>query len=152
MIIVVIIEFKNKKQYDFDIYFFNIGKADSIIIRNKNKYIMIDTGYEENHTEILSYLEKHNITKIDYLIITHFDKDHVGSASYIIDNIEVSNVLQNNSPKDSIYYNNYLESLNNKNIIPIKVEDNYSFDLEDMKVLVEGTKNIYEKNTSNNNS
>ena len=97
---------KEEENYDFEIYFFNAGKADAILLSKDNKYIMIDTGEEDLSNTILNYFKNNNITKLDYLIITHFDKDHVGSASKIIDNIEIGEVLESNYPKDSIYYNN----------------------------------------------
>ena len=92
-----------RKEYDFSIYFFNAGKADAILINNNNRYIMIDTAEDKFSDNILKYFKDNNIDTIDYLIITHFDKDHVGGASKIIDNINVKNVFQSNYPKDSEY-------------------------------------------------
>lgn len=139
-------------KYNFKIYFFNAGKVDAILISNNDKYIMIDTGEESLSSEILSYFRNNNITTLDYLIITHFDKDHVGSASSVIDNINVLNVLQSNYPKESEYYNNYINSLNNKGISPITVSDNYELSLGDLNVIVNGPNKIYDKNESNNSS
>lgn len=134
--------FKNRNEnsnYNFKIYFFNAGKADCILISNNDKYIMIDTGEENLSNEILSYFKNNNITKLDYLIITHFDKDHVGSSSKIIDNIEIDNVLQSNCPKDSEYYTNYINSLKNKNITAQTISGDTSFVLGDIKFVVNRT-------------
>ena len=153
IILIVLIYFlRNKKEYEFKIYFFNSGSSDAMIINNKDKYIMIDTAEESFSDEIIKYFEKNNIKTLDYLIITHFDKDHVGGASKIIDNINVKNVLQSNYPKDSIYYNNYIESLNKKDIEPITVEETLEFHLEELRVVVNGPGMIYTKNESNNSS
>lgn len=138
--------------YAFKIYFFNAGKADCILISNNDKYIMIDTGEEELSNEILTYFRNNNITKLDYLIITHFDKDHVGSASSIIENIEVTNVLQSNVPKESEYYDNYISSLANKGITAQTISGDISFELADMKVTVNGPETVYDNNESNNSS
>ena len=100
---------KENKNYDFKIYFFNAGKADAILLSKNNKYMMIDTGEEDLSNEILNYFKENNITRLEYLVITHFDKDHVGSASTIIDNIEIGEVLQSNVPKDSDEYDNYIK-------------------------------------------
>ena len=97
-------------------HYFNAGKADACVISNGNNNVMIDTGENTLSKEILSYFDKHNITTLDYLIITHFDKDHVGSASSIIDNIKVDSVLQSNVPKDSEFYENYLKELSENNL------------------------------------
>lgn len=138
--------------YGFKIYFFNAGKADCILISNNDKYIMIDTGEEELSDDILTYFRNNNITKLDYLIITHFDKDHVGSASSIIENIEVTNVLQSNVPKESEYYDNYISSLANKSITAQTISGDISFELADMKVTVNGPEESYDNNESNNSS
>lgn len=138
--------------YEFKMYFFNSGKADAILISNNDKYIMIDTGEESLSSEILAYFKSHNITKLDYLIITHFDKDHVGSASAIIDNIEVTNVLQSNCPKESEYYDNYINSLANKGITARTISDSHTFALGDIKFTVNGPTEIYDEDESNNSS
>ena len=143
---------KNNSNYDFKIYFFNAGKADAILLSKDGKYIMIDTGEESLSNEILAYFKNNNIKKLDYLIITHFDKDHVGSAATIINSIEVDNVLQSNYPKESEVYNKYLEALSNKKITPITVSGNYEIELAGLNIVVNGPDTIYEKNASNNSS
>ena len=155
LIIILVIIFNISKitnDYGFKIYFFNAGKADAIVLSKNNKYIMIDTGEESLSNEILKYFQNNNITKLDYLIITHFDKDHVGSASSVIDNIEIGQVLQSNVSKDSEYYTNYLNSLKNKNITPLTVQNNYEIALDDLNIIVNGPTTIYDNNESNNSS
>lgn len=137
---------------DLEIYFFQAGKADAILISKNEKYMLIDTGESTLSTTILNYLKAKNIKKLEYLIITHFDKDHVGSASTIIDQIEIENVLQSNVPKESEYYENYLNSLAKKEITPITVTKEETYSLSDVEIKVIGTDTIYEKNTSNNSS
>ena len=153
ILLVFLLNISTKKEIietDFKIYFFNAGKADAILISNNDKYIMIDTGEENLSQEILNYFKNNNIEKLDYLIITHFDKDHVGSASHIIDNIEVENVIQSNYPKESEYYEAYLNSLANKNIEAKTISGNYNITLEDMNITINGPETIYDKNESNN--
>ena len=142
----------DESNYKFKIYFFNAGKADAILLSKDDKYMMIDTGEESLSNEILTYFKQNNITKLDYLIITHFDKDHVGSASSIIDNIEIGEVLQSNVEKDSIYYTKYLNSLNIKGITPTIVTGDYKIKLSDIDIIVNGPLTIYDSNESNNSS
>ena len=147
--------YRNKNvssDYDFKVYFFNAGKADAILLSKNDKYIMIDTGEESLSDDILRYFESNNITRLEYLIITHFDKDHVGSASTIIDNIEIGEVLQSNSPKESEYYTNYLNSLANKSITPTTVSGDYTLSFEDLDIIVNGPTTTYENSESNNSS
>ena len=143
---------KTNSDYDFKIYFFNAGKADAILLEKDNKFIMIDTGEEDLSDDILKYFKQNNITRLEYLIITHFDKDHVGSTSAIIDNIEIGEVLQSNSSKESEYYTNYLNSLSNKGITPTTVVGDYSISLSDIDIVVNGPDKVYDSNESNNSS
>lgn len=152
---VLFVIYKNKKissDYDFKIYFFNSGKADAILISKNNKYILIDTGEDILSDDILKYFENNKITRLEYLIITHFDKDHVGSASNIIDNIEIGEVLQSSYIKESEYYTNYINSLSNKSITPKTITGNYKLSFEDLDIVVNGPEELYENNKSNNSS
>ena len=61
---------------DLKIHFIDVGQGDStLIISPQGKTILIDGG-EENET-LLSYLLDRKISKINYVIISHFDTDHV---------------------------------------------------------------------------
>lgn len=143
---------KSKKNYNFKIHFFDAGKADAILISYNKKYIMIDTGEQSLSDEILTYFKNSNIDKLDYLIITHFDKDHVGSASKIIDDLEIDNIFQSNYPKDSEYYTNYLNSLSKKNITPETIVNDKEFTVDELNIKIYGPKKVYDKNESNNSS
>lgn len=104
-----------------NITFFDIGKADSILITVENKVILIDTGKDENAEEIISYLKKEHITTIDFLIITHFDKDHVGGADKILNELAVHSVITPNYESNSKQYNEYIDSLYNSDASLIKL-------------------------------
>ena len=53
------------------------GKSDCIFIEIGDKTIMIDTGLDRNGEQILASLHEKGIDHIDYLILTHLDKDHI---------------------------------------------------------------------------
>ena len=146
--------YSNKKTSysDFSIYFFNAGKADAFLIQNNDYTVMIDTGEEDLSNEILTYFKNYNIEHLDYLIITHFDKDHVGSASTILNSISVDHVLQSNVPKESDVYTNYLSALESCGITPETISGDKNITLGDMEIVVNGPDVIYDKNESNNSS
>lgn len=57
----------------------NIGRGDAILIESNNHYMLVDAGTVEAAPTIMQYLEKFNIpeNKIDYIVSTHPDGDHV---------------------------------------------------------------------------
>lgn len=92
------------------IYTFNVGKADAFLIKTKNFTVMIDTGENKHGAEIAAFLSEKNITVIDYLIITHFHKDHIGGAHIIIDNITVNEIIVPNYGKESKHYERFVSA------------------------------------------
>ena len=65
----------------------------SIIKTISNKVIMIDTGVDDNYSNIKSFLENIGVTKIDYLIISHYHGDHVGNLASLMDDFDFSNTI-----------------------------------------------------------
>lgn len=64
--------------------FLKTGNSDCIIIKTIDAAVMIDTALEESFETIDGKLKSMGIKELDYLIITHYDIDHIGSASQII--------------------------------------------------------------------
>ena len=67
------------------IYFIDVGQGDStLVVTPKNKTILIDGGgsrekesFDIGEKILLPYLLDKGITKLDYVLISHFDADHV---------------------------------------------------------------------------
>ena len=78
----------------FEIDILSTGKSDFILIECEGKFIVIDTGFYENSTVINDYLNYKGIEEIEYLILTHNDKDHIGGAPTILDNFKIKNLIQ----------------------------------------------------------
>ena len=148
----VVGKFKKIDDNDLKIYFFNAGKADACIISINGKHMMIDTGEKELANEAIQYFKNNKIEKLDYLIITHFDKDHVGGAAKIIDNIEVGKVFDTIYSKESDEYNDYVSALIANKVSSEHVKDKQEVTLEDLKITIIGTDSIFDNNESNNSS
>lgn len=89
----------------------SIGKADAIIISAKDHTILIDAG-EDDHAEIiLEYLRIKNIKALDVMIITHYDKDHVGGADGVLEGIDVGAVYDADYEGSSKQYTQYVQAL-----------------------------------------
>jgi len=80
-----------------EVSFINVGQGDSILIRNRFKTALIDTGgslkYDVAKEALIPYLKSKRIYAIDYLIVTHDDYDHMGARDSLIKNFKVSNYV-----------------------------------------------------------
>ena len=118
-----------------EITFIDVGQGDSIFIKFKNKAnILIDTGgiikYDKEEWEItnsnysmsnsiITYLKSIGIRKIDYLILSHGDYDHMGESLNLINNYKVEKVIFNNGEYNDLELE-LIKSLENNNILYYK--------------------------------
>ena len=93
-----------------NIYYLDVNQGDcSLIISPKKKDVtMIDTGGLtrdiNNYTikNIIRFMHSLNIKKIDNLLISHGDYDHIGNATYLVDNFKIKNVYFNYDDYDEL--------------------------------------------------
>jgi len=99
LILILLIFHKTIPLYNsnLEVVMFDVGEADSMLISTPSKKvnILIDTGRGIDINNIIIYLKSIGISKLNYLIITHGDEDHIGGALYLIDNFKVDNVILN---------------------------------------------------------
>ncbi|MFA5421539.1 MAG: DNA internalization-related competence protein ComEC/Rec2 [Bacilli bacterium] len=75
------------------IHFINVGQGDAILIENRGRNVLIDTGgnmsFDMAEEVLIPFFKKHQIYHIDVLITTHHDQDHDGAVNSLIANYEV---------------------------------------------------------------
>jgi competence protein ComEC len=143
---IIIIGF-NTNFIDFDkslkISVIDVGHGDSILITTpNNKNILIDTGdkyYKKDKLTdygeqvIVPYLLKNRIKKIDLLILTHMDSDHIGGYESILKAVKINNIgISVNSGRKQ-EYKRIREKF--QNIKSLKAGDKFSFDGINFKIL-----------------
>ena len=118
----------------FKISFLDVGQGDSIFIKfpyNKGN-ILIDTGgiisykkekWEERSKEysiadnkIIPYLNSLGLTKLDYLILSHGDIDHMGEAINLVNGFKVDKVIFNLGEYNYLELE-FIKKLKKKNIL-----------------------------------
>ncbi len=88
------------------VMYFDVGQGDSSIVRVDGVVSLIDTGgilsygegeynYKISKNKLIPYLKSNGIRKIDNLILTHGDFDHMGEAINLVNNFKVEKVIFN---------------------------------------------------------
>lgn len=76
--------------------FLNVEQGDCVVIRTKDKAVMIDTGTQSMCSlEVVSYLKREGIEKLDALILSHSDSDHSGGAELLNSSVKIEEVFTN---------------------------------------------------------
>ena len=80
-----------------EVSFINVGQGDAILIRDRFTTVLIDTGgslsFDLAEEVDIPYLRKNRIYKIDYLIASHGDYDHIGAAASLSQHFHVSHYV-----------------------------------------------------------
>ena len=84
---------------DFWLTVLDIGQGLGTIVQTKNHILIYDTGpsfnnhYDMGESIVLPYLRTLATTRINKLIISHGDNDHIGGANAILKSMTVNDIL-----------------------------------------------------------
>lgn len=103
------------KDCDLEVNFIDIGQGDASLVRFPNdKLMLIDTGDSSESDSLVSYIDEylslHNLNKIDYLVLTHPDADHVGGTKALAENFEIEIAYRPkyfSASEEGLYQNDY---------------------------------------------
>lgn len=98
------------------VHFIDVGQGDSTLITCGGHAMLIDAGDDSKGTTIQNYLQKQKIEKLDYLVLTHPDSDHIGGAPVIITKFSIDKVFVSNYEKDNRTYQKLIQALDDKNL------------------------------------
>ena len=117
--ILIVFIINNNVLVNNEVHFIDVGQGDSTLIRIKNKNILIDTGGNVNfnisENVLIPYFRSLGVKKINYLILTHGDYDHMGEAINLVENFKVEKVIFNCGPYNDLE-NELIEVLDKKKI------------------------------------
>lgn len=109
----------------FQVDFIDVNGGDAILIRVGGKTMLIDTGYADTEDQLVDALKSFGVKTLDYLLITHFDKDHIGGAPKILSRFSVGRVLQPSYQKEETKpYSKYRTALSNASVPVTDVTEN----------------------------
>ena len=85
--------FSKLSEGELSVHFLNVDQGDSIlIIAPSGESMLIDTSISKMDDVIIEYLRSVGVRKLDHLVLTHPDSDHIGSASKILNEIDTKAV------------------------------------------------------------
>lgn len=127
---------------NLNIYFVDVGQGDCTLITTpQGKNVLIDGGGSENfdvgEKTLLPYLLDRQITTLDYVIISHFDTDHVGGILTILKELNVKKVIIGTQYEHNENFKEFTKIVNEKRIkvnvveagSKISIEKNLYFDI-----------------------
>ena len=126
------------------------GKSDCAIIFMDGLVVLSDTAEENDYNDIASRLKADGVNRIDYIILSHYDKDHIGSAARLIRNFEVGAVLRPDYVEESGEYYALVKAESAMGIEAVILTEDYAIRTENGLITVDPPDEDY--GDDNNNS
>lgn len=99
------------------VHYIDVGQADSALIQLPNgQNVVIDAGNNADSTLVVNYLKSKGVTKVDYVIGTHPDEDHIGGLDAVINNFAIGKVYLPARTSTTQTYNDVLTAVANKGL------------------------------------
>lgn len=117
------------------IYYIDVGQANSTLIKENNRYILIDAGNALDRYKLVPYFKELGITKFDYVIGTHAHEDHIGSMATIIKEFDLDKYYMPSRISDIVSYVKAVEELKNKNMFVSVPKEDEEISLDNLKCI-----------------
>lgn len=89
---------KNLNDDELKLALLDVGQGLAMVIRTSDFVMVYDTGpryrsgFSAAQAVLLPYLRQYGISKVDHLIVSHADNDHIGGLQVLLDGIDVERV------------------------------------------------------------
>ncbi len=126
------------------VHFIDIGQGDSTLIQCPDgSTILIDGGPMDAYPQLVGYLKGVGVEKIDLLIATHPDGDHIGGLIKVINTFPIASVLDSGKEHTTVTYRRYLEAIQARPETEFKLGragDRYAFGDVSLQIIHPGSR------------
>lgn len=100
-----------------EVHYIDVGQGASQLVMTPNGNVMlIDGGNNDDEQRVVNYLKKQGVSKVDILIGTHPDADHVGGLDKVVDAFEIGSIYMPKVSSTTKTFESLLTSIANKKL------------------------------------
>lgn len=127
-----------------EVHFIDVGQGDATLIKADGHAMLIDAGENDKGTAVQLYLKKQGVDRLDYLVLTHTDSDHIGGADVIISKFDIGQIFLSDFKKDNKTYRELMDSMKSRNMTFSTSEAGAEYELGDAIVTFIAPNDTYE--------
>lgn len=121
---------------ELKIHYIDVGQADSILIQQAGKNMLIDAGNNADANTIIRYLQNNGVSKLDVIVATHPHEDHIGAMDEVIKTFDVGTIYVSNGTTTTQTYMNFINAVKSKGLKLTRAIPGTEFNLGDTKNVV----------------
>jgi len=137
---------------DLVVSYIDVGQGLSVLVQFPNGAAMLyDAGPNKSAETIVNYLKSHSVSKIDALILSHPDSDHIGAADEVIESFTISSFYMPKVPHSTQSYLDVLSAAKAKKLTIKTAKEGVAISLDpEVKVTMWGPVKEYDLDDTNN--
>ena len=99
-----------------EVHVLDVGQGLAVFIRSGNDCLLYDGGSEAASSFVVSYLQRHGAEKLDYVIASHYDSDHLSGIVGVVNVFSINTLIAPDYETDTPIYDSFLTAAAEKNL------------------------------------
>ncbi|MFW5646991.1 MAG: MBL fold metallo-hydrolase [Acetivibrio ethanolgignens] len=92
------------------VHFISVGQGNAVLAESDGHYMLVDGGDGSHSSKVISYLKEQGVKKLDYVISTHYDADHLSGILGAIKVFPTDLLLGPDYTTDTKLFSSYLKT------------------------------------------
>lgn len=107
---------EQQKEASLEVDFLDVGQGLSVLVSSEGHYMLYDGGDREYSSFVVAYLKEKGIEKLDYVVASHYDSDHLNGVVGALNAFDVDRILGPDYVWDSKVYQSFITASENLGI------------------------------------
>ncbi len=91
--------------------FIDVGQGDAVLVQAAGESYLIDAGRPEEGPNVVDFLRSRGVEKLEGIVVSNPDADHIGGFLDVMDAFDVENVYISGDDKGTLTYNTFLRGV-----------------------------------------
>lgn len=118
------------------VHFFDVGKADSILVQQGKAAMLIDGGTADSGADIAQWLSEAGVDELQQVVVTHSDSDHVGGVAEILQVHRPQAFMMPSIPDEGKDYQHLIKAVGKMGLEITKPKPGMAFELGKANITV----------------
>lgn len=132
----------------FAFHMLDVGQGMSVLVEADGRYMLIDGGGRSSSSFVVSYLQQQGVEKLDYIVVSHYDEDHISGIVGALHVFDCDTILAPDYSADTSIYASYLAAAKDSGAEIIYPQQGETYALGEAAVTVVGPAS-YENESEN---
>ena len=107
----------------------DVGQGSAMLIQSGGEAMLVDGGGREYSSKTVAYLKAQGVTRLKYLVATHYDADHLYGAIGALEAVGAETVLVPDYEEETYVYQSFRQHLENRAPAVLHPSPGDAFDL-----------------------